>query len=50
MIYLCGENFYSYFIELVVERLGTFIMELEMFYLKIWHLIATEAPVQMPLL
>ena len=50
LIHLCGEDLNSDFIELDVERLDIVGMELEIFYLKTWHLIMTEAPVQMPLL
>ena len=50
LIHLCGEDLNSDFIELVVERLLLLIWNWKKFYLKTWHLIVTEAPVQMPLL
>ena len=48
-MYICGEMKSSDLMKVIWKDL-ILLMELEDFYLKTWHLIVTEAPVQMPLL
>ena len=50
LMHLCGEDLNSNVIELRGGKNWYCWYGIGKFYLKTWHLIVTEAPVQMPLL